>query len=237
MLKMRPQPGGLVPAPQRDRRAHGIPAQAAPPRHHGSGGVAGDGRGAARALRRRGIRRQSLCRPGAADRLRADHQPALCRRLHDRAAWRCARTTACSRSAPARAIRRPCCRGWRARWSSLERYRTLAERRAGAACRARLRQCRGRGRRRLGRRAGAARHSTASCVTAAAERCRRRWSISSPTTASWCCRLARHQRTATHCQAYQVANGPRARRPDPGAFRAARRRRSAGTVSVPVRGL
>ena len=32
------------------------------------------------------VRRQRLCRPGAADRLRPDHQPALCRRLHDRAA-------------------------------------------------------------------------------------------------------------------------------------------------------
>ncbi len=30
--------------------------------------------------------RKRLCRSGAADRLRADHQPALCRRLYDRAA-------------------------------------------------------------------------------------------------------------------------------------------------------
>ncbi len=32
--------------------------------------------------------RDRLCRPGDADRLRPDHQPALCRRLHDRAARR-----------------------------------------------------------------------------------------------------------------------------------------------------
>ena len=55
--------------------------------------------------------RPRLCRPGAADRLRPDHQPALRRRLHDRAARSCGRTTACSRSAPARATRRRCCRG------------------------------------------------------------------------------------------------------------------------------
>ena len=34
------------------------------------------------------VRRHRLCRPGDADRLRPDHQPALCRRLHDRAARR-----------------------------------------------------------------------------------------------------------------------------------------------------
>ncbi len=36
-------------------------------------------------------------------------------------------TIACSRSAPARATRPRCCRGWRARWSRIERYRTLAD--------------------------------------------------------------------------------------------------------------
>ena len=36
------------------------------------------------------FRRRRLCRPGTADRLRPDHQPALCRRLHDRAARRAA---------------------------------------------------------------------------------------------------------------------------------------------------
>ncbi len=64
------------------------------------------------------FRRQRLCRPGAADRLRPDHQPALCGRLHDRAARRAGRSTACSRSAPARATRPPSCRGSRARWSA-----------------------------------------------------------------------------------------------------------------------
>ena len=68
-----------------------------------------------------------------AHRLRADHQPALCRRLHDRAARRLGRSTACSRSAPAPAIRRRCSRGWRAKVMSIERYRTLAQ-----AARARL---------------------------------------------------------------------------------------------------
>ena len=58
-----------------------------------------------------------LCRPGAADRLRPDHQPALRGRLHDRAARGASRIIACSRSAPARATRRRCCRGWPARWS------------------------------------------------------------------------------------------------------------------------
>ena len=43
------------------------------------------------------VRRRGLRRPGAADRLRADHQPALCRRLHDRAAGGRSRITACSK--------------------------------------------------------------------------------------------------------------------------------------------
>ena len=71
---------------RRKRTAHGVHADAAPrgisdkavlramdevPREH---------------FVEAALRRQRLCRPGDADRLRPDHQPALCRRLHDRAA-------------------------------------------------------------------------------------------------------------------------------------------------------
>ena len=73
------------------RRPHGVSADAAPARHQRPGGAARDGRGAARATScERDFTDVGLCRPGAADRLRADHQPALCRRLHDRAARRAA---------------------------------------------------------------------------------------------------------------------------------------------------
>ena len=114
----------------RERRAHGIPAGAAPPRDRRPGGAARHGRGAARAFRRSAFHRCRLCRPCAADRLRADHQPALCGGLHDRAAWRCAPSIGCSKSAPARATRRRCCRGSPARWSASSataRWRTPRE--------------------------------------------------------------------------------------------------------------
>ena len=65
---------------------------------------------------------------------------------------------------------------------SIERYRTLAERARARLAGARLRQCRGRGRRRLCRRAGAGRRTTASSSPPPPSRCRRRCSTSSPTT-------------------------------------------------------
>src|SRR6478609_11727985 len=54
--------------------------------HQRPGGPAGHGGGAARSIRRRRRSRRGVSRQRAADRLRADHQPALRRRLHDRAA-------------------------------------------------------------------------------------------------------------------------------------------------------
>ena len=90
-----------------------------------------------------GFRRQRLCRPGAADRMRADHQPALCRRLHDRAAGV---TAAPSRAGGGHRLglsgRRAVAAGARG-----GEHRALPHaRRAGAraVARARLRQCRGR---------------------------------------------------------------------------------------------
>ena len=80
---------GSEPAFARDeqRRPHGIPA------HRCAGAASAMPRCCARWTRCRArhfvlpaFAATGLCRPGAADRLRADHQPALRRRLHDRAA-------------------------------------------------------------------------------------------------------------------------------------------------------
>ena len=93
------------------------------------------------------------------------------------------RIIACSRSAPARAIRRRCCRGSPARWSRIERYRTLAD-----AARARLKTL---GYNNvevlLGDGLGgepSARRSTASSSRRRPRACRRRWSSSWPRAAS-----------------------------------------------------
>ena len=60
--------------------------------------------------------RQRLCRPGAADRLRADHQPAFCRRLYDRTArGRAAAPRARSRHRLGLSGGGPVA-AWRARW-------------------------------------------------------------------------------------------------------------------------
>ena len=146
---------------------------------------------AARAFRRGRFCRQRLCRPGAADFLRANHQPALCRRLYDRATGVAAASSRARSRHRLGLSGRRACRGWRARWCRIERYRTLADQ-----ARSRLlalgydnveviagdgfagvpdaRAVRPHHRHR-GRRRGAA----------------GRWSINWPTMASWSCRLGR----------------------------------------------
>ena len=47
----------------------------------------------------------------------------------------CGRIIACSKSAPARATRPPCCRGWRARWSASSATARWPNRRAGGCAR------------------------------------------------------------------------------------------------------
>ena len=145
----------MLPARRRKRTAHGVPADAAPARHQRPGGAARDGRGAARAFRRAALCRQRLRRPGDADRLRPDHQPALRRRLHDRAACRCGPNHRVLEVGTGSGYQAAVLSRLAREVVTIERYRTLAD-----SARARLKtlgydQCRGAARRRARRRAGA----------------------------------------------------------------------------------
>ena len=141
---------------------------------------------------RAGIRRRGLCGSGAADRLRPDHQPALCGRLYDRAARACSRDHRVLEVGTGSGYQAAVLSRLAREVVSIERYRTLADTRARRRLDdARLSQCRGDGRRRARRRCRRTRRTTASSSRRRPKPCPRRWSSSSPTAASWCCRSGR----------------------------------------------
>ena len=125
-----------------DAHAHAHGRAAARGGHPRRGRARGDERGAAPHLRRRGARDPRLRGHAAADRQRPDDLAAVGRRADDRArARRRRRSSACSRSAPAAAIRRPCSRRSRTR-STPSSASARSSRRRGATCsRSRSRTC------------------------------------------------------------------------------------------------
>ena len=80
-------------------------------RDHRSARAGGDGAGPARGVRAGVAAAQGVRRLRPADRLGADHLAAVHRCLHVPGA-RLRAATRCSKSAPARATARPCCRCW-----------------------------------------------------------------------------------------------------------------------------
>ena len=99
--------------------------------HHRRGGAARHGRGAARAFRRGEL----SCDTAYADQAlpiacgQTISQPYVVAYMTEQLG-RASRSIACSRSAPARAIRPRCCRGWRARWSASSATARWRKRRA-----------------------------------------------------------------------------------------------------------
>ena len=84
------------------------------------------------------VRRKRLCRPRAADRVRADHQPALRRRLHDRAASRCEPQHRVLEVGTGSGYQAAILSRLAREVVSVERYRTLAETARAAPADARL---------------------------------------------------------------------------------------------------
>ena len=112
-------------APTRDVAAAGRAG------HHDHARAGGDGSRAARAVRARRSAAPGLCRSRAADRLRANDQPAVHRGPDDRGAAADRLRARCSRSAPAAAIRRRSWPSWPPSVVSIERHAELSRERAG----------------------------------------------------------------------------------------------------------
>ena len=137
-----------------------------------------------------GLRRERLCRPGAADRLRPDHQPALCRRLYDRAArCRAAASGARDRHRLRLSGRDPVAA--RARGGQHRALPHAGRCRARSAQDARLRQCHHPRRRRHRRARRIWRRSTASWSPPPPRKSRSACRRSLPKAARWSCRSAR----------------------------------------------